>query len=60
MVQGLNEAVNRILNAGGFAEVLRDKHLLPAGGSVAAFAHQIAADRQGNEALVRHSSTVLR
>jgi hypothetical protein len=40
--------------------VLRDKHLLPAGGTVAAFAQQITADRQGNEALVRQSGAVLR
>jgi tripartite-type tricarboxylate transporter receptor subunit TctC len=60
VVQGLNEAVNRILNAGGFAASLRDKHLLPAGGSAAMFARQIAADRRGNEALVRQGSAVLR
>ncbi|MDZ7865744.1 tripartite tricarboxylate transporter substrate binding protein [Acidovorax sp.] len=60
VVQGLNDAVNRILNAGGFAAMLRDKHLLPAGGTVAAFAQQITADRQGNEALVRQSGAVLR
>ncbi len=60
VVQSLNEAVNRILNAGGFGAVLKGKHLLPAGSTVAAFAQQIAADRQGNEALVRQSAAVLR
>lgn len=60
VVQGLNEAVNRILGAGGLAASLRDKHVLPAGGTVAAFAQQIAADRQGNEALVRRGGAVLR
>lgn len=60
VVQGLNDAVNRILNAGGFAAVLRDKHLLPAGGAASAFSQQIAADRRGNEALLREGGTVLR
>lgn len=60
VVQSLNEAVNRILGAGGFGAALKDKHLLPAGGTVEAFAQQIAADRQGNEALVRQSAAVLR
>ncbi|EJE52093.1 hypothetical protein PMI14_03204 [Acidovorax sp. CF316] len=60
VVQGLNEAVNRILGAGGLATSLRDKHVLPAGGTVAAFAQQIAVDRQGNETLVRRGGALLR
>jgi len=60
VVQGLNDAVNRILGAGGLAASLRDKHVLPAGGTVAAFAQQIAADRRDNEALVRRGAALLR
>ncbi|MES2610142.1 MAG: tripartite tricarboxylate transporter substrate binding protein [Pseudomonadota bacterium] len=60
VVQSLNEAINGILDAEGFGAVLKDKHLLPAGGTVQAFAQQIAAERQGNEALVRQSGSALR
>lgn len=52
VVQRLNTAVNRVLQDDALQRALREAHNLPAGGSVADFAQEIALDHQRNRELV--------